>query len=134
LRRIAFLYEVGKLRRECVALTEQELPKLSHDHQLFGAVLVLAGRAAYDMAREDLVKLWSDLLESDENLRPHAAVLGYHMSVARSRRTCRREDVGILNGSFPAVCPNAYCRPTSAVRNRRNCAIQTTALLCTQGC
>ncbi|BDD92407.1 hypothetical protein PanNE5_18470 [Pandoraea sp. NE5] len=84
LRRIAFLYEVGKRRRECVALTEQELPKLSRDHQLFGAVLVLAGRAAHDMAREDLVKSWSDLLESDENLRPHAAVLGYHLSVAKS--------------------------------------------------
>jgi tetratricopeptide (TPR) repeat protein len=84
LRRIAFLYEVGKQRRECVALTEQELPKLSHDHQLFGAVLVLAARAAHDMAREDLVKSWSELLESDENLCPHAAVLGYHLSVAKS--------------------------------------------------
>ncbi|MBC9071853.1 DUF4365 domain-containing protein [Thauera sp. CAU 1555] len=84
LRRIAFLYEVGKQRRGCVALTEQELPTLSRDHQLFGAVLVLAARAAHDMAREDLVKSWSQLLESDDNLRPHAAVLDYHLSVAKS--------------------------------------------------
>lgn len=84
LRRIAFLYEVGKQRRECVALAEQEIPKLSRDHQLFGAMLVLAARAAHDMAREDLVKSWSELLESDENLRPHAVVLDYHLSVAKS--------------------------------------------------
>lgn len=84
LRRIAFLYEVGKHRRECVALMEQELPKLSRGHQLFGEVLVLAARAAHDIAREDLVKLWSELLESDEKLRPHASVLDYHLSVAKS--------------------------------------------------
>jgi hypothetical protein len=84
LRRIAFLYEVGKRRRECVALTEQELPKLSRDHRLFGEVLVLAARAAHDMAREDLVMSWSELLETDENLRPQAAVLNYHLSVAKS--------------------------------------------------
>lgn len=83
LRRIAFLYEVGKQRRECVALMERELPKLSRDHQLFGAVLVLAARAAHGMAREDLVKSWSELLESDDNLRPHAAVLAYYLSVAK---------------------------------------------------
>lgn len=84
LRRIAFLYEVGKQRRECVALMEQEFPKLSRGHQLFGEVLVLAARAAHDIAREDLVKLWSELLESDEKLRPHAVVLDYHLSVAKS--------------------------------------------------
>lgn len=84
LRRIAFLYEVGKHRRDCVALMEQELPNLSREHQLFGAALVLAARAAHDMAREDFVKLWSELLESDENMRPYAAVLDYHLSVANS--------------------------------------------------
>lgn len=84
LRRIAFLYEVGKRRRECVALTELELPRLSRDHELFGAVLVLAARAAHHMAREDLVRSWSELLESDENLRPYAVVLDYHLSVAKS--------------------------------------------------
>lgn len=84
LRRIAFLYEAGKQRRECVALMELELPKLSRDHPLFGPVLVLAARAAHDMAREDLVKSWSELLESDEKLRPHAAVLEYHLAVAQS--------------------------------------------------
>lgn len=84
LHRIAFLYEAGKQRRECVALMEQEFPKLSRDHQLFGAALVVAARAAHDMAREDLVKSWSELLESDENLRAYAAVLDYHLSVAKS--------------------------------------------------
>lgn len=84
LRRIAFLYEAGKQRRECVALMEQEFSKLSRDHELFGAALVLAARAAHDMARGDLVKSWSGPLESDENLRPYAAVLDYHLSVAKS--------------------------------------------------
>ncbi len=84
LRRIGLLFEVGKQRRECVALTERELPKLSRDHQLYGWVLVRAARAAHDLAREDLVRSWLELLESDENLRPHAAVLEYHLSVAKS--------------------------------------------------
>jgi lipopolysaccharide biosynthesis regulator YciM len=84
LRRIALLYEVGKRRRECVALAERELPNLSREHQLFGVVLVLAARAAHDMARADLVRSWSELLEADENLRPHAAVLEYYLSFARS--------------------------------------------------
>lgn len=83
LRRIAFLYDAGN-RRECVVLMEQELPKLSRNHQLFGAVLMVAAGAAHDMAREDLVKSWSDLLESDEDMRPHAAVLDYHLAVAKS--------------------------------------------------
>jgi tetratricopeptide (TPR) repeat protein len=84
LHRIAFLYEVGKQRRQCVALAEQELSEISHAHELFGPVLVLAARAARDMAREDLVKLWLDLLESDENLLPHAAVLNYFLSISKS--------------------------------------------------
>lgn len=84
LRRIALLYEVGKRRRECVVLAEQEVPTLSRNHQIFGAVLVLAARAAHELARDDLVKSWSELLESDENLRPDAAVLDYYLSVARS--------------------------------------------------
>lgn len=83
LRRIAFLYEAGKRGRDCVALAEQELPDLPRDHQFFGTVLVLAARAAHDIAREDLVKSWLELLESDVNLRPHAAVLNYHLSVAK---------------------------------------------------
>jgi len=84
LRRIAFLYEGGKRRRECVALMEQEFPKLARDHELFGPALVLAARAAHDMAREDLVNSWSAPLESNENLRPYAAVLDFHLSVAKS--------------------------------------------------
>jgi len=84
LRRIALLYEVGKQRRDCVALAEREVPNLSRQHQLFGVALVLAARAAHDMARSDLVRSWSELLESDENLRPNAAVLEYYISVANS--------------------------------------------------
>lgn len=84
LRRIALLYEVGKRRRECVALAEHELPNLPRQHQLFGVVLVLAARAAHDVARADLVRSWSELLEADESLRPHAASLEYYLSVATS--------------------------------------------------
>nr|WP_260433238.1 DUF4365 domain-containing protein [Burkholderia cepacia] len=84
LRRIAFLYEVGKRRRECASLMEQELPTLSHNHQLFGVALVLAARAAHDIARDDLANQWSEILASDEDLRPHAAVLEFHLSMARS--------------------------------------------------
>lgn len=84
LHRIAFLYESGKQRRECVALTEQELPNISRNHPLFGTVLVLAARAAHDMAREDLVKIWSGLLESEDHLRPYAAILDYYLSIAKN--------------------------------------------------
>jgi len=84
LRRIALLYEVGKRQRECVKLAEREFPNLSRQHQLFGVALVLAARAAHDIARADLVRLWSDLLEADESLRPYAAVLEYYISVAKS--------------------------------------------------
>lgn len=84
LRRVASLYEAGKRRRECVALMEQEISELSRDHQLFGSVLVLASRAAHELAREDLVRSWSAILEADKNLRPHAAVLEYYLSVAKS--------------------------------------------------
>jgi tetratricopeptide (TPR) repeat protein len=45
---------------------------------------VLAARAAHDMARADLVRSWSELLEADESLRPHAASLEYYISVAKS--------------------------------------------------
>ena len=84
LRRISFLYAAGNQRRQCVALAEREFPQLSRDHQLFGPVLVLAARAAHDIAREDLVKSWTELLESNERLHAHAAVLHYHLSVAKS--------------------------------------------------
>ena len=84
LRRIASLYEVGRRRLECVALMEREISDLSRDHQLFGSALVLASRAAHELAREDLVRSWSAILEADKNLRPHAAVLEYHLSVAKS--------------------------------------------------
>jgi tetratricopeptide (TPR) repeat protein len=80
LRRIALLYEVGKRRRDCVALAEREVPNLSRQHQLFGVVLVLAARAAHDIARADLVRSWSELLEANANLQPHAAVLEYYLS------------------------------------------------------
>jgi len=45
---------------------------------------VLAARAAHEVARSDLVRSWSELLEADENLRPHAASLEYYISVAKS--------------------------------------------------
>jgi len=84
LRRIAFLYEVGGQQRQCVALMEREVSKLRKDHQLFGAVVVLAARAANAFARHDLVKAWTELLESDSSLRPHAAALRYYASLADS--------------------------------------------------
>lgn len=84
LRRIAFLYEVGGHQRQCAALMEQEVSNLRKDHQLFGAAMVLAARAAHAFARHDLVKAWTELLESDTSLQSHAAALNYYISVADS--------------------------------------------------
>lgn len=84
LRRVAFLSEVGGRQRDCVALMEREIGGLPKDHQLFGAALVLATRAAHALARHELVTAWSAVLDSCDDLRGHGAALAYYVQRAEN--------------------------------------------------
>ena len=80
LRKTAYLHELGD-HRGCVEWFKEHVDKVDHHHQLFGGAITAAAQSANILARTDLVGEWRAILEVDEQLRPHGAVLDYFIAV-----------------------------------------------------
>jgi len=81
LRRVAFLHEAGQ-HRACVELLESRLPELNPAHPFFGNAVVMATLSANVVARSDLVKSWSSLIDNAPGLSAFGAVLRYFLGRA----------------------------------------------------
>ena len=80
LRKTAYLHELGD-HRGCVDWFGEHVNKVDHHHQLFGGAITAAAQSANILARTDSVGEWRAILEADEELRPHGAVLDYFIAM-----------------------------------------------------
>lgn len=83
LRKAVYLHELGD-HRGCVDWFEGHVDKVDHHHPLFGGAITAAAQSANILARSALVRRWRAILEADESLRPHGAILDYFIATERA--------------------------------------------------
>lgn len=98
LRKTAYLYELSD-HRGCVEWFEGHVNKVDHRHQLFGGAITAAAQSANILARTDLVGEWRAILEADDELRPHGAVLDYFI-VVEGANADKGAALGVLDAAY----------------------------------
>jgi tetratricopeptide (TPR) repeat protein len=101
LRRTAYLHELHR-HKACVDLFEKHVGHVDRRHQLFGIVLPMGILSARKIAKTDLARQWTAIMESDSKLAPQKAV-GNYLAAVDANKLAKADALRALQEQYQAL-------------------------------